>query len=60
MDVEEVRSRDEDVENSGLLLRGLDTDLSIAVYSVLIFLTMVVALVRSFVFFTVCMRASVK
>ncbi|EFA04298.2 putative multidrug resistance-associated protein lethal(2)03659-like Protein [Tribolium castaneum] len=60
VDVEEIRSRNENVHNSTLILRTLDTDSSIAIYSVIIILTMVVALVRSFVFFTVCMRASIN
>lgn len=39
---------------------GLSTNTCIAIYAVLITLTIVQALSRSFVFFTICMRASVK
>ncbi|RZB40999.1 ABC tran and/or MMR HSR1 domain containing protein [Asbolus verrucosus] len=60
IDTEEIHHMPVQGNSSFPLWGDLSTNTSIIVYSVIIFLTIVVALTRSFVFFTVCMRASVN
>ncbi|CAH1368627.1 unnamed protein product, partial [Tenebrio molitor] len=60
INIEEQQTLVTKANGTTLLFGDLDSSVSILIYSIIIALTMIVALTRSFVFFTVCMRASVN